>query len=96
MNAVGGLIRAFRLQAEDTVAMVVDRTGDVFQRFGALEADFSGLSRLHAFDQKFCFDKSKGTNFSCNIDKEVYRLILTVFYSVIHCSYLPGVRLFII
>ena len=96
MDAVGGLGLVLRLQAEDGVTVLANRTRNIFQRFLALKADFGGLTRLHTLDQKFCFDESKRANFSRNIYKEVYRVILTVFCSAIHCSYLPEWNMFII
>lgn len=96
MDAVGGLGLIFRLQAEDGVTVLANRTGNIFQRFLALKADFRSLTRLHTLDQKFCFDESKRADFSCNIYKEVYCVILTIFCNVIHSFYLQGFNRFII
>lgn len=96
MDTVGWLRRVLGFKAENAVAVILERTWDVFKGFVAPKADFGGLSRLHAFDQKFCFDESKRADFSRNIDKEIYRMILTVFCSAIHCFYLPGLNMFII
>ncbi len=96
MDTVGRLRRVLGFKAENAVAVVLERTRDVFKGFAAPKADFGGLSRLHAFDQKFCFDESKWADFIGNIDIEVRLMALIVFHSVIHCSYLPGMNMFII
>jgi len=96
MDTVGRLRRVLGFKAENAVAVVLERTGDVFNGFAALKADFGSLSRLHAFDKKFCFDESKWADFIGNIDIEVRLVALIVFHGVIHCSYLPGMNMFII
>ena len=96
MDAVVGLGLFLRFQAENGVTVLANRTGNIFQWFLALKADFGSLTRLHTLDQKFCFDESKRADFSRNIDKEIYRVILTVFCIAIHCSYLLELNMFII
>ena len=96
MDAVVGLGLFLRFQAENGVTVLANRTGNIFQWFLALKADFGSLTRLHTLDQKFCFDESKWADFIGNIYIEVRLVALIVFHGVIHCSYLPGMNMFII
>ena len=75
MDAVGGLLRVFRFQADNVVAVVPDRARHVFQRLPASKPHLGDLAGLHAFDQELCFDESQRTNFTGNIKVNLYLLV---------------------
>jgi len=88
VDAVGGLLRVFRFQADNVVAVVPDRARHVFQRLPASKPHLGDLAGLHAFDQELCFDESQRTNFTGNIKVNVYCRIILFFDNFIHCIYL--------
>ena len=60
-----------RLQAENGVSMFTHGLGYVFQGFSAAQADGSGLTWRHAFEQKLGFDKRERTDLLSYVKKEI-------------------------
>ncbi len=70
-NQSPGTAAGIPLKRENRVAVLLDRTRHVLERFAIVQANFGGLSTLHLVDHEAGFHERDRTDIPCDIEKYI-------------------------